>query len=54
MKIQKILRNFKLGIESYQVEKKETDDAEKILKIVTVIEPLAKIAPNKVSQSEGS
>ena len=40
------------GIESYQVEQKETDDAEKNFENSDVITPLAKIAPNKVSQGE--
>jgi len=48
----KDFEEFQTGIESYQIEKKETDDAEKNFENSKVIEPLAKIAPDKVSQSE--
>jgi nitric oxide reductase activation protein len=48
----KDFEELQTGIESYQVEKKETDDAEKNFENSDIIEPLAKIAPNKVSQSE--
>ena len=48
----KDFEELQTGIESYQVEKKETDDAEKNFENSAVIEPLSKIAPNKVSQSE--
>ena len=48
----KDFEELQTGIESYQIERKETDDAEKNFENSTVIEPLAKIAPNKVSQSK--
>ena len=48
----KDFEELQTGIESYQVERKETDDAEKNFENSDIIEPLAKIAPNKVSQSE--
>ena len=48
----KDFEELQTGIDSYQVEKKETDDAEKNYENSNIIEPLAKIAPNKVSQSE--
>ena len=48
----KDFEELQTGIESYQIEKKETDDSEKNFENSNVIEPLAKIAPNKVSQSE--
>ena len=40
------------GIESYQVDQKETDDAEKNIENSDVITPLAKVAPKKFSQDE--
>jgi len=40
------------GIESYQIEQKETDDAEKNFENSDVITPLAKVAPKKFSQEE--
>jgi len=40
------------GIESYQVDQKETDDAEKNLENSDVITPLAKVAPKKFSQDQ--
>tara|TARA_Y100000590_G_scaffold137517_1_gene157450 strand:- start:3572 stop:5857 length:2286 start_codon:yes stop_codon:yes gene_type:complete len=40
------------GIESYQVDQKETDDAEKKLENSDVITPLAKVAPKKFSQDQ--
>ena len=48
----KDFEELQTGIESYQVERKETDDAEKNFENSNIVEPLAKIAPNKVSQSE--
>ncbi len=48
----KDFEELQTGIESYQIEKKETDDAEKNFENSKIIEPLAKIAPEKVSQSE--
>jgi len=48
----KDFEELQTGIESYQIERKETDNAEKNFENSTVIEPLAKIAPNKVSQSK--
>ena len=48
----KDFEELQTGIESYQIEKKETEDSEKNFENSNVIEPLAKIAPNKVSQSE--
>lgn len=47
----KDFEELQTGIESYQVENKETDDAEKNFENSKIIEPIAKIAPNKVSQS---
>jgi len=43
---------FQSSIESYQVDQKETDDAEKNLENNDVITPLAKVAPKKFSQEE--
>ncbi|WP_428080704.1 nitric oxide reductase activation protein NorD [Candidatus Pelagibacter sp.] len=43
---------FQSSIESYQVDQKETEDAEKNLENNDVITPLAKVAPKKFSQEE--
>tara|TARA_B100001109_G_scaffold58266_1_gene47202 strand:- start:850 stop:3135 length:2286 start_codon:yes stop_codon:yes gene_type:complete len=40
------------GIESYQVDQKETDDAEKNLENSDVVTPFAKVAPKKFSQDQ--
>ena len=40
------------GIESYQIEQKETEDAEKNFENSDVITPLAKVSPKKFSQED--